>query len=93
MLTQRFLTHPYQAGHEPRPSMPVGRSAQSSINIARLETCHNKHWPGRSQTKRRCRVCSARGVKRSVIYKCEKCDVGLCVDRECVQNYHTKPDL
>jgi hypothetical protein len=77
------------AGHEPRPSMPVGRPAQSSTNIGRLDTCHNKHWPGRSQTKRRCRVCSSGGVKRSVIYKCVECDVGLCVDRECFQNYHT----
>jgi hypothetical protein len=82
-----------QAGHEPRPSMPEGRPAQSCTNIGRLDTSHNKHWPGRSQTKRRCRVCSAGGVKQSVIYKCVKCDVGLCVDQECFQNYHTKPNL
>jgi hypothetical protein len=82
-----------RAGHEPRPSMPVGRPAQSSTNIGRLDTSHNKHWPGRSQTKRRCRVCSVGGVKPSVIYKCVKCDVGLCVDRECFKNYHTKPNL
>jgi len=29
----------------------------------------------------------------SVIYKCVKCDVGLCVDRKCFQDYHTKPNL
>jgi len=76
-LIREMLT---RAGYEPRPSMPVGRPAQSSTNIGRLDRSHNKHWPGRSQTKRRCRMCSAGGMKRSVIYKCVKCDVGLCVD-------------
>jgi hypothetical protein len=70
-----------RAGHEPRPSMPIGRPAQSSAIIARLDTRHNKHLPGRSQTKRRCRVCSAGGVKRSYVYKCVEYDVGHCVDR------------
>ena len=39
------------AGHEPQPSMPVGRPAPASINIGRLDTHHNKHWPGRIPTK------------------------------------------
>ena len=43
-----------RAGHEPRPSTPVGRPAQSSTNIGRLDTSHNKHWPGRSQTNAAC---------------------------------------
>ena len=46
------------AGHEPRPSKAVGRLALASANISRLDTCHNKHWPGCNPTKRRCRVCS-----------------------------------
>ena len=74
-LTQRFSTHPYQrdagtAGHEPRPSMPVGRPAQTSTNIVRLDARHNEHWPVRNPTQRRCHVCSARGVTRSVKFKC-----------------------
>jgi len=40
-----------RAGHEPRPSMPVGRPAPASTNIARLDTLHNKHWPGRKDPK------------------------------------------
>jgi len=52
-----------RSGHEPRPSMPVGRPASASDNTGRLDTCHNKHWPGRSNTKRQCRVCSVGGVK------------------------------
>jgi len=60
-----------QAGHEPRPSMPVGRPAQSSTNIGRLDTSHNKHWPGRSQTKRRCRVFSRGREAKCHIQMCE----------------------
>ena len=66
-----------RAGHEPRPSMPVGRPAQTSTNILRLDMRHNKHWPVRSPTQWRCRVCSPRGVTRSVKFKCLKCDVAL----------------
>ena len=32
-----------RAGHEPRPPMPVGRPAQTSTNIGRFDTSHNKH--------------------------------------------------
>ena len=82
-----------RAGHEPRPSMPVGRPAQTSTNIVRLDTRHNKHWPVRNPTQRRCRVCSTRGVTRSVKFKCLKCDVALCVDKTCFIDYHTKDNL
>ena len=39
-LTREMLA---RAGHEPRPSIPVGRPAQTSTNIVRLNTRHNKH--------------------------------------------------
>jgi len=81
------------AGHEPQPSLPVGRPAPASSNIGRLDTRHGKHWPGRSPSKRRCRVCSARGLKRTVVYKCIECNVALCVDRNCFEDYHTKDIL
>jgi len=45
-----------RSGHEPRPSMPVGRPASSSYNTERLDTHHNKHWPGHSNMKRRSHV-------------------------------------
>ena len=71
------------AGHEPRPSRAVGRPALASANISRLDTRHNKHWPGRNSTKRRCRVCSERGITQTVRCKCVKCGVALCVDKTC----------
>ena len=82
-----------RSGHDSRPSMSVGRPASSSNNTERLDTRHNKHWPGRSSTKRRCRMCSERGVRRTVIFRCVKCDVALCVDRNCFEDYHTKTNL
>jgi len=82
-----------RAGHEPRASMPVGRPASSCKNIGRLDTRHNKHWPVRNHKKARCRVCSAGGVRRTVILRCVKCDMALCVDRNCFQVYHTKINL
>ena len=81
------------SGHEPRPSMPVGRPAQTSTNIVTLDTRHNEHWPVRNPTQRQCRVCSARGVTRSVKFKCLKCDVGLCVDKNYFIDYHTKDNF
>jgi hypothetical protein len=80
-------------GYEPRPSKPVGRPAQTSTNIGRLNTRHSLHWPNRGNTQRRCRVCSVRGVKRSVKSVCIECDVALCVDRNCFMDYHTKDKL
>jgi len=82
-----------RSGHEPRPSMPVGRPAPASSNIRRLDTRHNKHWPGRNHMQRRCCVCSARGVTRTVLFKYFKCDMALCVDRSCFEHYHTKNNL
>ena len=87
MLIREMLA---RSGHEPRPSIPVGRPAPASTNIRRLDTRHNKHWPGRNTKQRRCSLCSARGVTRTVVFKCIKCDAALCVDRSFFENYHTK---
>jgi len=40
--------------------------------------------------QRRCRMCSVRDVTQTVLFKCVKCDVALCVDRSCFEDYHTK---
>ena len=29
----------------------------------------------------------------TVIFRCVKCDVALCVDRNCFEDYHTKTNL
>ena len=81
------------SGHEPRPSMPVGRPTPASTNIGRLDTHHNKHWPGRNPKLRHCRMCSVRCVTQTMLFKCVKCDVALCVDQSCFEDYHTKKPL
>ena len=79
------------SGHESRPSMHVVSPAPASTNIGRLDTRHNKHWPGRNPKQRRCRVCSARGVTRTVMCNCVKCDVELCVDRSYNTSFFLPP--
>jgi hypothetical protein len=61
-----------QDGHEPRPSMPVVRSSPASAIIRKLDTHHNKHWPGRNPMKWQCRVF------------CEGCDVNSHMQMCCV---------
>jgi len=79
------------SGHLLRPSMPVGRPAPASTNIGRLDTRHNKHnKPDGNPKQRRCCLWSARGVTQTMVFKCVKCDVGLCVDRSCFEDSHTK---
>jgi len=91
-FTQRFSSHPYQRDAGTVWAWATTIHAAASTNTRRLDTCHNKHWPGRNP-KQRCRVCSARGVMRTVVFRCVKCDMALCVDRSCFEDYHTKNDL
>jgi hypothetical protein len=50
---------------------------------------HNKHWPAKSSTQLRCRLCSSRGQKKGT--HCARCD-GLFVV-PCFVEYHTKVNL
>ena len=78
------------AGHEPWPSMHVGRPAPASTNIRRLDTYHNNYWPGLNRMKRQCHVFSARGVTWTVMFEYVKCDMAFCVDQNYFVDYHTK---
>ena len=81
-----------RTGYEPWPSMPVRRPAPTSTNIGNWAR-HNKHRPGRSPTKRRCRLCSARDMTWTEMFRCVECDVALCVDRNGFTDFHTKNNL
>ena len=52
-----------------------------------------KHWPGRNHTNAQCCVCSVRGVRRTVVFRCVKCDVAICVAQNCFEDYHKKDKL
>ena len=66
----------------------IGTPSAAAANIVWLERRHNQHWPVKS-TQLHCRVCSSRGQRLTTVYKCAKCDVGLCVV-PCFADYHTK---
>jgi len=82
-----------QAGHERNVRRPIGRPPAAVTQVLRLEERDRQHWPIPSATRRRCRVCSAKGVTRNVSMICKKCDVALCCDTTCFSDYHTKTNL
>ena len=51
-----------------------------------------QHWPAKSSTQLRCRLCPFCGQGKDTVYKCARCDVGLCV-MPCLAEYHTKVSL
>jgi len=71
----------------PTPRL-VGRPCLGVKHVLRLESRHNKHWPVKLSTKLRCHLCSSCGQKKGTMYKCARCDVGLCVV-PCFEDYHT----
>ena len=71
----------------PHPSS-VGRPSAAAANVTRLDSCHNQHWPVKHKNNIRRHICSDRGQRKTTIYKCAKCDVGLCVV-PCFADYHT----
>ena len=77
------------ARHETRVA---GRHATENT-VPRLTERHflRKVAPKNEKLKpqRRCVVCSKHGRKKTTVYCCEECDVGLCLE-ECFEQYHTK---
>ncbi|XP_068085205.1 piggyBac transposable element-derived protein 4-like [Anabrus simplex] len=69
-----------------------GRRA-SDNTVPRLQERHfiRKLAPKseKSKPQRRCVVCSKHGKKKTSVYCCQECDVGLCLE-ECFELYHTK---
>ena len=57
---------------------PIGKPPAEATRVVRLEEHGRKHWTIRSAMRRRCHVCSARGVNRKVSVKRQRCDVALC---------------
>jgi len=43
----------------------------------------------KSKPQSRCVVCSKHGKKKTSMYCCQICDVGLCLE-DCFEMYHTK---
>jgi len=90
LLVRNLIEEAGRSQDRPTPSL-VGRPSAGASNVTRLESRHNQHWPAKC-SQLRCRLCSARGVRKSTTYKCAKCDVGLCVV-PCFAEYHTQENL
>ena len=90
LLVRNLIEEAGRSLDHPTPSL-AGRPSTGASNVMRLESRHNQHWPVKS-TQLRCRLCSARGVRKGSVYKCAKCDVGLCVV-PCFAEYHTIENL
>ena len=82
-----------QAGYERRVQRPRGRPPSVVTQAKRLAVRDKGHWPMPSATRRRCRVCAARGVVRNVSFICDDCNVALCCDKTCFRDYHINADL
>jgi hypothetical protein len=89
-LVSNMLTH---AGQVRQLQRPMGRPAGAVKHASRLECSDSEHWPAPSKTQLRCRVCAIRGSTRKVFVKCTKCGVGLCTNKLCFMEYHTKEEL
>jgi len=75
LLVRNLTEEAGKSQDRPTPSL-VGRPSATVANIVWLESHHNQHWPAKS-TQLRCRLCSSRGHRKTMVYKCTKCDVGL----------------
>jgi len=90
-LVRNLIEEAGNSQDRPTPRL-VGRPSSGAKEVLRLESRYNKHWPAKSSTKLRCRLCFSRGQRKGTMYKCARCDVGLCVV-PCFEGYHTKLNL
>jgi len=90
LLVRNLIEEAGKSQDRPNPSL-IGRPSAAAPNIVRLESRHNQHWPAKSTHLRYC-VCSSHGQRKTTVYKCARCDVGLCMV-PCFADYHTKVNL
>ena len=90
LLVRNLIEEAGKSQDRPTPRL-VGRPSSGAKNVLRLKSRHNKHWPVKS-TQLRYRLCSSCGQRKRTVYKCARCDVGLCVV-PCFEEYHTKVNL
>ena len=80
-LVRNVLVHAGQEGSVPRP---LGSLLTGAAQDSRLEVSVSKDRPTPSATRLTYCICLAVGVKRKVLVKYCKCDVGLCVWWEAI---------
>ena len=91
LLLKKLIEEAGKSQNHPTPKL-VGRPSSGAKNVLWLKSHHNKHWPAKSSTQLRCRPRSSRGQRKGTVYKCARCDVGLCVVPYFKES-HTKLNL
>jgi hypothetical protein len=77
LLVRKLIEEVGRSQDWPTPSF-VGRPSATDTNVMRLEVRHSQQWPEKSNIVR-CHVCSSRSQRKTTVYKCPRCNVGLCV--------------
>jgi len=91
LLVRNLIEEARKSQDHPTPRL-VGRPSAAATNVLWLKSHHNKHWPAKSSTHLQCRLCSSCSQRKRTVYKCARCDMGLCVV-PCFEEYHTKVNL
>jgi len=91
LLVRNLIEEAGKSRDRPTPRL-VGRPSSGAKDVLRLGSRHNKHWPAKSSTKLCCCLRSFCGQRKGTMYKCARCDVGLCMV-PCFEEYHTKVNL
>ena len=91
LLVRNLIEEAGKSQDCPTPRL-VGRPSVAATNVLGLKSRHNKHWPAKPSTHLRCRLCSSLGQRKRTVYKCTRCDMGLCMV-PCFEEYHTKVNL
>jgi hypothetical protein len=68
-----------------------GRPSPFSSQLSHSEVKHSQHWPSKGK-QRWCHVCSLKKQSRSMLYFCNKCDIGLRIV-SCFEKWHTRVNL
>ena len=91
LLVRNLIEEAGRSHYHTTPSM-LGWPSAAAANVMRLDSHHNQHWPAKHKINIRCHVCLERDQPKTTIYKCAKCDVGLCMV-PCFADIHTKTNL
>src|SRR5215510_7211457 len=87
LLVRNLIEEAGKSQDCPTPRL-VGSSHLGAKDVLRLENHFNSHWQVKSSKNLRCHLCSSCGRRKGTMYKCARCDVGLCVV-PCFKEYHT----
>ena len=88
---RKLIEEAEKSQDRPNPILVVKPSV-GARHVLLLKSRHNKHRAAKSSTQMRCHLFASYSQRKSTVYKCNLCDVGLCVVL-CFVEYHIKVNL